>query len=98
MQSCPSVEQDELVLVILTPFLDRSDLGWRASETLYILNKPHKHRRFKREREFPQLTCEMRERINVGNPHSFLALIEDEANLGWRRQRDILILNNPHKH
>ena len=59
------------MLLILTLFLDRSDLGWRASETLYILNKPHKHRRLKREREFPQLTCEMGERINVGNPHAF---------------------------
>jgi len=62
------------VLLILTLFLDRSDLGWRASETLYILNKPHKHRRLKREREFPQLTCEMGERISVGNPHSFSGL------------------------
>jgi len=44
MQSCPSDEQDELVLVILTPFWQGSDLGAvPARERLYILNNPHKH-------------------------------------------------------
>jgi len=85
------------VLLILTLFLDRSDLGWRASETLYILNKPHKHRRFKREREFHLLmqfcsSDEQDELVLV-----ILTLFWTEVQ--WARSpRDKHILNNPHKH